>query len=51
MLKTASLHIESEEEVAWTLDGEFGGRHRVVDMENRKQALEIRVPWPENVLI
>ena len=49
--KTASLHIESEEEVAWTLDGEFGGRHRVVDMENRKQALEIRVPWPENVLI
>ena len=49
--KTASLHIESEEEVAWTLDGEFGGRHRVVDMENRKHALEIRVPWPENVLI
>ena len=43
--KTASLHIESEEEVPWTLDGEFGGKHYVVDMQNRKQALEIRVPW------
>ncbi len=27
------------------LDGEFGGKHYVVDMQNRKQALEIRVPW------
>lgn len=42
--KTSSLHIESEEEIAWTLDGEFGGRHRTVDMFNRKQALEIMVP-------
>lgn len=42
--KTACLKIESQEEVAWTLDGEFGGRHTEVVIENRKQALEIMVP-------
>lgn len=45
---TASeLQIESEEEIAWTLDGEFGGRHSRVDIRNYKQALEIRVPEEE----
>lgn len=42
--KTACLRIESEEEVAWTLDGEFGGRHTEVVIENQKQALHIMVP-------
>lgn len=42
--KTSSLKITSEEETAWTLDGEFGGRHREVDIRNLKQALSIRVP-------
>lgn len=42
--KTACLKIESEEEVAWTLDGEFGGRHTEVIIENQKQALNIMVP-------
>ena len=42
--KTAFLHIEAEEEVPWTLDGEFGGRHLSVDIRNRKQAMEIYVP-------
>lgn len=42
---TASgIQIDSEEEIAWTLDGEFGGRHRKVDIKNYKQALEIRIP-------
>ena len=42
--RTASLRIESEEDVAWTLDGENGGSHRDVYIENRCQAVEIRVP-------
>lgn len=42
--KTASLHIESEEEVPWTLDGEFGGRHTRVDVVNCREVLQIRVP-------
>ena len=25
--KTSEMHVESEEEVPWTLDGEFGGSH------------------------
>ena len=45
---TASdLQIESEEEIAWTLDGEFGGRHNRAEIRNYKQALEIRVPGEE----
>ena len=45
---TASeLQIESAEDIAWTLDGEFGGRHSRVEIQNYKQALEIRVPGEE----
>lgn len=42
--KTAYLKVESKEEVAWTLDGEFGGRHTDVVIENKKQELSIKVP-------
>lgn len=42
--KTSALRFISEEEVAWTLDGEFGGRHREVSINNQKQALQIMVP-------
>lgn len=42
--KTSSLRIISEEEVAWTLDGEFGGKHREISINNQKRALEIMVP-------
>ena len=41
---TESMKVESEEPVAWTLDGEFGGEHHKVQIENWHQALEIRVP-------
>ena len=45
---TASeLQIESAEDIAWTLDGEFEGRHSRVEIRNYKQALEIRVPGEE----
>lgn len=40
----SSLKITAQEEVAWTLDGEFGGRHREVEVKNCMQALKIRVP-------
>lgn len=44
--KTSYLKIEAEDEVAWTLDGEFGGRHTEVVIENLNRALEIMVPSP-----
>lgn len=42
--KTSSLKLTSEEPVAWTLDGEFGGKHKEVEIFDQKQALEILVP-------
>ena len=42
--KTDELKVTSEEEIAWTLDGEFGGRHKEVNIVNQMQALSIRVP-------
>ncbi|MDO5423612.1 MAG: YegS/Rv2252/BmrU family lipid kinase [Eubacteriales bacterium] len=45
--KTNCIRIESEEEIAWTLDGEDGGKHREVEILNLKQAVEIMVRRPE----
>lgn len=42
--KTSKLVVESEEGVAWTLDGEFGGEHKTAVIENKKEALQIRIP-------
>lgn len=42
-LKASHVTFESLEEIPWTLDGEFGGRHDRVEIENKKQALEIMV--------
>lgn len=42
--KTSCLKITSDEEVAWTLDGEYGGRHKEVTISDQKQALQIMVP-------
>lgn len=41
--KTSKLVLESMEEVAWTLDGEFGGSHKKVVIENKNKAIQIRV--------
>lgn len=41
--KTHSIKFESLEEIPWTLDGEFGGEHDVVEIENLKQQLQIMV--------
>lgn len=41
--KTASLQLESDQEVAWTLDGEFGGKHKKVELTNKQEAVDIIV--------
>lgn len=41
--KTDHLLMESEEEIAWTLDGEFGGNHRNVKLVNCKEEMDIIV--------
>lgn len=42
--KTGYISFESLEEIPWTLDGEFGGEHDYVEIENMKQQLKIMVP-------
>ena len=42
--KASEVRIESEDEVEWTLDGEFGGSHKEVTVKNLHKSLEIRVP-------
>ena len=39
--KARKLTVEAEEEVAWTLDGEYGGSPRLVEIENLQQALNL----------
>ncbi len=41
--KTSSLTLESQEPVAWTLDGEFGGIHENVSIRNQCRAMKFRV--------
>ena len=46
--KTRRLVISSDEPVAWTRDGENGGEHRMVEMTNLHQVLDIMTgPVPE----
>ena len=39
--KSRKLTITSEDEVPWTLDGEYGGSHTEVEIENHHQALNL----------
>lgn len=41
--KTSRLKITSKDKIAWTLDGEYGGDHDEVLIENLKQHVEIVV--------
>lgn len=41
--KADKLTVEAEEEVPWTLDGEFGGSHKHLEIVNHKQAIPILV--------
>ena len=42
--KTGHITFESIEEIPWTLDGEFGGEHDEVVIDNLNRQLEIMVP-------
>lgn len=42
--KTSKLQVTATEEVAWTLDGEFGGNHKDVLIEDYPQIMRIIVP-------
>ena len=41
--KTNEVHFETEEEIPWTLNGEFGGVHEEVVVKDCQKALEIMV--------
>ena len=41
--KSSQVSFLSEEEVPWTLDGEFGGAPREVTVRNEQRALDIMV--------
>ncbi len=41
--KTKTLHVCCNEEIAWTLDGEFGGRHSMVSINNLCKRVQILV--------
>ncbi len=41
--RSKAVKFISSDPVAWTLDGEFGGYHEVVDVKNDKQALSLLV--------
>ncbi len=43
-VKASEIVLEAEEELPWTLDGEFGGRHRKVTIRNEKHAVRFLVP-------
>ena len=42
--KARNITLVSDSPVAWTLDGEYGGEHKRVDIACMKQALKILVP-------
>ncbi|MBE5908456.1 MAG: YegS/Rv2252/BmrU family lipid kinase [Lachnospiraceae bacterium] len=41
--QTGELKFTAAEQVPWTLDGEFGGAHEVVNVKNMHEAVEIMV--------
>ena len=43
-LQTGKVHFSFREPVAWTVDGEFGGVHREVDIQMHREAVTVMVP-------
>lgn len=41
--RSARIEVEAEQEVPWSLDGEFGGEHKRVVISNNPRAVEIRI--------
>ena len=42
--KPKKIKIEAQGKIPWTLDGEFGGEHKRVVIQNHQEALQIIVP-------
>ncbi len=42
-LKAKKITFEAQEEIPWTLDGEFGGQHDNVVIRNQQKALQIMI--------
>ena len=42
--ETSAMTVIAEEEIPWTLDGEYGGEHTRVEIQNLKHAVEIMLP-------
>ena len=49
VFKTTGLTVQCEEEVPWTLDGEYGGEHKIVSIKNLKHAVQIMLPKNDEV--
>lgn len=49
--KTGKITFESVEEIPWTLDGEYGGSHDEVVIENLQKQLHLMVPEKEKANI
>lgn len=41
--KAGHVILKAKREVPWTMDGEFGGNHKKVEIQNRMQAFKIRI--------
>ena len=46
--KTSRIRIQSDEAVAWTLDGEYGGDHKEVEIRNLHRALNLYLTGSKN---
>lgn len=44
LLRTSKLKITTEDNVPWTLDGEYGGAHNVIDISVKKEAINVVSP-------
>lgn len=42
--RTNHIELQAENEIAWTLDGEFGGNHKLAVIDNQKKAIHIMIP-------
>ena len=47
--KTKNLSIEAEEELEWTLDGEFGGAYKEMHLEILKRAVSVMLPKKDSM--
>ena len=47
--KTSHLVLESEEQVNWTRDGEYGGSFKRVEIDNLHRAMKIIAPGEFNM--